>query len=134
MNDSIFYKQWYKMNKILKKGLIISGAIIGFIILYYIFIIGLFAGLYDAHSKERIFEQQTSIGLFSITQDTGDPLSSDSWEFKLDDILIKKVYVDYSSHIDTLVIDDLYLYLIVENKAVTVRFDVKEENKNQRIF
>jgi len=42
--------------------------------------------------------------------------------------------VDYSSHIDTLVIDDLYLYLIVENKAGTVRFDVKEENKNPRIF
>ena len=90
--------------------------------------------MYNPHSKELLFEHNTSRGLFSITQDKGDPLSADSWEFKLDDISIKKVYVDYSSHIDTLVIDDLYLYLIVENKARTVRFDVKEENKNPRIF
>lgn len=115
------------MNKILKKGLIISGVIIGCIILYYIFIIRLFAGLYDAHSKERIFEQQTSIGLFSIILDAGDPLSSDSWEYRLNDKLIKKVYVDCSNHCDTLAVNGRYLYLIIENETGPVTFFIEEE-------
>ena len=114
------------MNKILNKCLIICGIIIGIILLHFIIILGLFAGLYSPCSKEVIFEQDTSKGKFSITLDTGDPLSSNSWEFKLDDKLIKKVYVDYSNHIDTLIIDDAYLYLIIEDEAGTVKFVVKE--------
>lgn len=72
----------------MKKGIIVCASIIGVVLLYYALLTGLFLGLYDSHSKEQVFLQETSLGVLTIMKDTGDPLSADYWEFYIDNQLI----------------------------------------------
>lgn len=91
--------------------------------------IGLFVGLYDSHSKETVYDQDTSIGYFTLVLDTGDPLSSDTWEFRIGNELIKKEYVNYSSHIDTIAKKDgITLLLVVKQSLGDIKYDVIELN------
>ena len=66
----------------------------------------LFSNLYSSNSKKVFFKQETDDGVFSIISDSGDPLSADSWEYYIDDDLIKKQFANYSSHVDTIVLND----------------------------
>ena len=82
-------------------------------VVYYIFLFGLFSGLYNPQSKEIVFSQNTYLGLFSIVVDTGDPLSADSWEYRINDSLLSKDYVNMTSHIDTFLVGSNILFLSV---------------------
>jgi hypothetical protein len=90
----------------LKILLIMGGFLIIGYCLYVLSIVIIASGLYSSNSKEVIFEQKITQGKFSLVLDTGDPLSVDSWEYYIDDDLIKKQYANYLSHVDTIVLND----------------------------
>ena len=111
----------------MKKGIIVCASIIGVVLLYYALLTGLFLGLYDPNSKEQVFLQETSLGVLTIMKDTGDPLSSDSWEFYINDRLIKKTSIDCSNHVDTISFGGMTLLLSVIQNNSESSFSVIQE-------
>ena len=115
------------MKKVIRKVLTIAGAIIFAAIAYFVFLAVLFIHLYSPNSKEVIFKQETGVGVFSLVLDTGDPLSHDAWEYRIDEHVINKEYVNYTNHIDTLFFNQSMLLLetSIEYDG-SMSFDIKE--------
>jgi hypothetical protein len=117
------------MRKSIKKGIIVCAAIVGVVLLFHVILIGLFMGLYNPHSKEQVFLQDTPLGVLTIMKDTGDPLSADYWEFYIDNQLIKKTSIECSNHVDTLSFRGLTLLLSVAQNNGKVSFSVIQANE-----
>lgn len=111
------------MRDLIKTLILLLVLLLVMFVLYYLFLFGVFSGMYNPRSKEIVYEQNTSLGLFSITLDTGDPLSSDSWEYRINDSLLRKDYVNMTSHTDSFYIGKNLLLLNVmrnvNNKGVS---------------
>lgn len=85
----------------------------------------LFSNLYSSNSKKVLFKQETDDGVFSIISDSGDPLSADSWEYFIDDHLIKKQYANYSNRMDTIALNNgSCLYLKIEQQEDSCSFQI----------